>query len=688
MSSLGSYGDEALTLRPGDIIQLSLPGEPAFSDPFTVERDGNLLLPELGRVPVEGLSEAQARDLLLKKLGVVYRDLNRFDLQLKERQLPITVLGYVRKPGPVTLQALGNIQMALAAADGLVPGAQIDKLQLRRGSEVFAVDYKKYLDSGDANLLPALQPRDLIFVPASPLIGNVQIEFDAATLSAGGDAGESQQAVRVFGEVNNPGSYSIKPGNTVVDMLMRAGGVTRYAGVERIRVITQGAPQLFDLKAYLDSGDASRLVDLNGGATIFVPIQEEAVSRNASTVYIMGEVFRPGAYESQQGTSFFDILANAGGPTRFAESRQIRILRIDGQVESFDLQAYTEGLVKAAQPQIRPGDAIFVPEKTDMNEKSWLKVAPNRAVMVMGQVTQPGRFEWSDEMSLLDLLAHAGGPTAQADIANVQIVAPGGKPSVFDLSGFLSEGGSLQSLPQIRAGFTIMVPDLPQDPSNNKSQWVRQASENSIYIFGQVGAPGRYAFNPQLSFIDILSAADGPTAAADIHNIRVTHRNESRPRVTQLDLADYFETGDENLLPRVVPGDSIYVPEKNRPWLDEKKENMVRVIGAVAKPGRYRFNDEMTILDLLAEAGGPTATAYLKNIVVVNVAKAQAGQDQARSFNFATFVRKPDFSQLPLVRPGDTVYVPDSTASNWAVFMKGVTDTVSILSIFAITGGL
>lgn len=688
LSSLGSYGDEALTLRPGDIIQLSLPGEPAFSDPFTVERDGNLLLPELGRVPVEGLSEAQAKDLLLKKLGVVYRDLNRFDLQLKERQLPITVLGYVRKPGPVTLQALGNIQMALAAADGLVPGAQIDKLQLRRGSEVFAVDYKKYLDSGDANLLPALQPRDLIFVPASPLIGNVQIEFDAATLSAGGDAGESQQAVKVFGEVNNPGSYSIKPGNTVVDMLMRAGGVTRYAGVERIRVITQGAPQLFDLKAYLDSGDASRLADLNGGATIFVPIQEEAVSRNASTVYIMGEVFRPGAYESQQGTSFFDILANAGGPTRFAESRQIRILRIDGQVESFDLQAYTEGLVKAAQPEIRPGDAIFVPEKTDMNEKSWLKVAPNRAVMVMGQVTQPGRFEWSDEMSLLDLLAHAGGPTAQADIANVQIVAPGGKPSIFDLSDFLREGGRLQSLPQIRAGFTIMVPDLPQDPSNNKSQWVRQASENSIYIFGQVGAPGRYAFNPQLSFIDILSAADGPTAAADIHNIRVTHRNESRPRVTQLDLADYFETGDENLLPRVVPGDSIYVPEKNRPWLDEKKETMVRVIGAVAKPGRYRFNDEMTILDLLAEAGGPTATAYLKNIVVVNVAKAQAGQDQARSFNFATFVRKPDFSQLPLVRPGDTVYVPDSTASNWAVFMKGVTDTVSILSIFAITGGL
>jgi protein involved in polysaccharide export with SLBB domain len=683
-----SYAEEPMSLRPGDIVHLNLPGEAAFAKPFTVERDGSLLLPEVGRVRVEGLTPIQAQAALQAKLGAVFRDMNRFDLQLKERQLPITVLGYVHTPGPVTLPALGNIQMAMTAAGGLVPGAQLDKVQLRRGDQVLTVDYKKYLDSGDANLLPQLQPRDLVFVPASPLIGNVQIEFDAATLSAGGDAGESKQAVKVFGEVNNPGSFSLKPGNSVVDLLMRAGGVTRYAGVERIRVITNGKPQLFDLKAYLDSGDSSKLGEITPGATIFVPMQEEAISRSASTVYIMGEVFRPGAYEGRAGTTFFDILANAGGPTRFAESRQIRILRITGAVESFDLQAYTEGLSKAQQPLIRPGDAIFVPEKTDMNDTSWLKVAPNRAIMVMGQVTQPGRFEWSDEMSILDLLAHAGGPTAQADIANVRIVSPAGQASIFDLDRFIKQGGSLQSLPRIGAGYTLMVPDLPQDPSDNKSQWVRQASENSIYIFGQVGAPGRYAFNDQLGFIDILSAADGPTADADIHNIRITHRSSAQPKVTPLDLADYFETGDETLLPKVVPGDSIYVPEKNRPWLDEKKENMVRVIGAVAKPGRYRFNQDMTILDLLAESGGPTATAYLKNIVVVNVAKAQAGEDQARSFDFQEFVLKPDFSQLPLVRPGDTVYVPDSSASNWAIFMKGITDTVSILSIFAITGGL
>ncbi|MDA1379017.1 hypothetical protein PCI56_03035 [Plesiomonas shigelloides subsp. oncorhynchi] len=58
-----------------------------------------------------------------------------------------------------------------------------------------------------------------------------------------------------------------------------------------------------------------------------------------------------------------DILANAGGPTRYSESRQIRIIRANGSIEPFDLQGYTEGLTKRALPPINPGDAIFIPEK-------------------------------------------------------------------------------------------------------------------------------------------------------------------------------------------------------------------------------------------------------------------------------------------------------------------------------------
>lgn len=690
LCSWASVADDAVAIRPGDRLMLQLPGEDAFNEPFEVDRQGRVMLPEVGEVNVAGMSLDQARETLRTALQEKFLDLARFEVILKERRLPVTVLGYVKKPGPVELPVDGNVQMALNLAGDLAPGAQLDKLQIRRNGAVTVFDYKKYLDSGNTDAAPKLEPMDVIFVPASPLIGNVQVEFDAATLVASGDAGEARDAIKVFGEVNNPGSFSYKPGASVVDMLMRAGGVTRFGGVERIRVINANQPILFDLKSYLDSGDASLLPTLQSGATIFVPKQEEEVKKGARTIYVMGEVFKPGAYEAQDETGFFDVLANAGGPTRFAESRQIRIIKASGKVENFDLQAYTEGLSHATPPAIIAGDAIFVPEKTDMNEKSWLKVAPNRAVYIMGSVQKPGRYEWSDEMSLLDLLAHAGGPTERADVAHVRVVSDNksAKPKIFDLQNFIEQGGDLQTLPIIRAGYTVMIPDLPQDPSDNKSQWLRQSSENSIYVFGQVGAPGRYAFNDSMSFLDILSAADGPNGNADIHNVRVTHRNDNQARTTCVDLGLYFETGDETLLPRVVSGDTIYIPERDKPWLDERKEQTVRVLGAVAKPGRYRFNDQMTLLDLLAEAGGPTDKAYLEKIIVVNMAQAEQGQDKGHSFDLKSFVKNPDFSKLPLVRQGDTVFVPDMSSSNWQVVMNGVKDALNVLSLVVITGAL
>ncbi|MBJ6977369.1 SLBB domain-containing protein, partial [Vibrio cholerae] len=85
----------------------------------------------------------------------------------------------------------------------------------------------------------------------------------------------------------------------------------------------------------------------------------------------------------------------------------------------------------------------------------------------------------------------------------------------------------------------------------------------------------------------------------------------------------YFETGDESILPDVRPGDTIYIPEKNKNWLDRSKESTVRVLGEVRDPGRSVFNNNMTVLDLLAEAGGPTNSAYLEKISIVNMSCCQ-----------------------------------------------------------------
>jgi protein involved in polysaccharide export with SLBB domain len=681
---------EEITIRSGDVLQIELPGEIDFEKSFQVRRDGTITLPEIGKVLIADKTLSQVTDDLEDRLGKEYRAINHLKVYLIERRIPIQVLGFVKNPGLVDLPESGNIQMALQKAGGAKAGAQLNTIQLNRQGKIITFDYKSYLDTGDFSILPSIKPLDVIFVPASPLIGNVQMDFDAATLSASGDGSESNTAIKVFGEVLKPGVFSFKSGNTVVDMLMRAGGVTRFAGVEHIRVINNGAPQLFDLKRYLDTGDASLMPKITPGSTLFIPIQQEEIKTGLRTIYVMGEVFKPGAYEAPAGTKFFDILANAGGPTRFAESRKIRIIRSSGKVDAFDLQAYTEGLTQVETPTVSPGDAVFVPEKTDMNEKSWLKITPDSSIRIMGAVKNPGRYEWGDEMNFLDILAHAGGPTQDADISKVRVLKKEGNKGIapFNLQHFINEGGDFSLLPQVGAGDTIIIGERRRDIGDNKSTWLQQSQESSIYVFGQVGQPGRYAFNNKLHILDILSAAHGPNQYADIHNIKITHRNNFQSKVSSLDLGLYFETGDETLLPIVQSGDTIYVPERNKPWIDNKKEQTVRIIGAVEKPGRYKFSADMTILDLLAESGGPTQTAYLEMIMVVNISQSQSEENISRVFDLEAFIEHPDFTKLPLVRVGDTIYIPDVSQSNWNVFMDNVKDVLSIVSLVAIVGGL
>ncbi|MDD9179346.1 MULTISPECIES: SLBB domain-containing protein [Aliivibrio] len=672
-------------VRVGDVISIMLPGEDTLNKDFQVDKQGRVILPEVGPIFVAGKTEAQMVSSITLSLKTILQDLTNLQVFISKRQLIINIQGYVKQPGEYTLADGDSVQLALYAAGGLRSGAQLNRLQLRRADKVTTFNYKAFLDSGNQSLLPTLQSLDTLFIPASPMVGNIEQEFDPAKLSQAGDAADGKKAIKVFGEVNSPGTFSYKSGTNLVDVLMRAGGVTRYAGVEQIRVISKNQPALFNLKRYLDTGDSSLLPPLEVGSTIFVPKQEEEIKSGSNMVYVMGEVAKPGAFEGKKGATFMDILANAGGPTRFAESRQIRVIKANGAVINFDLSGYTEGTNYMRPPAIAAGDAIFVPEKTDMNEKSWLKIAPSRAVRVLGEVQHPGRIEWSDEMSFLDLLAHVGGPTLRGDTTRIEIVTPDENDKnhvyTFNLDSFISKGKPDSALPTIRAGATIRVHDLPQDPSDNKSQWVRQSSDSSIYVFGQVNAAGRYRFTNDMHFLDILSAADGPTMDADIHNIRITHRDKSYARVSKLNLALYFETGDESLLPKVKTGDTIYIPEKNRIWVDESKESTIRVLGAINKPGRYRFNDSMTLLDLLAEAGGPSDVAYLEKISVVNHA---LDEGQARTFDLVKFSRTADFRSIPVLRAGDTVYIPnkdESTMEQVRVVMKDVFQVVATIAL-------
>ncbi|WP_318514552.1 SLBB domain-containing protein [Photobacterium leiognathi] len=676
--STATQAESAITLTAGDRIFLFVPGEKAFTEDFIIDDQGKIQLPEIGAVTVADLTIADAERKIKHKLSVVYRNLDDFKLTLKEQLIRIHVLGYVENPGTVSLKPNSHIQLAIAAAGGARPGAQLDKFVITQNEIPKHFNYKQYLDTGDDSSLPTLANGDTVFVPVSPLLGNIEVDFDAAAIQNAGDANE-RNGLTLFGEVRNPGTFSYKPEMNVVDALMRADGVTRYADVTKIRVVTDNKPYQFDLKTYLDTGDESILPPVKPGTTIFAPIEVDDIGTTARTVFVMGEVKAAGPYEIGKKTKFIDVLANAGGPTRFADTTQIKILSETEAPVIINLVQYTKSPQNYDIPLMKTGDVIFVPEKTTVNEKSWLKITEDRSIKIIGAINVPGRYEWSPAMDFMDLLAHAEGPTKRANLSNIRLITEdedltnGHDVSFFNLQNFIKKGSPKRLLPTLSAGMTIIVDELPDDPSDNKASWLRQSPKDSIYVFGSIGAPGRYAFNDEQGFLDILAAADGPNNEADLQEILITHRNGTQSQVSRLDLSEYFKTGDESTLPKVVPGDVIYIPKTKKP----SDHNAIKIIGAVYEPGRFNFNNKLTFLDLLSMAGGPKEKANISSIRIVRLPAKDEPADIGHKvifFDLENFIKEGNpKKKLPKIKPGDTIIVdelPHDPSDNKASWLR------------------
>ncbi len=88
----------------------------------------------------------------------------------------------------------------------------------------------------------------------------------------------------------------------------------------------------------------------------------------------------------------------------------------------------------------------------------------------------------------------------------------------------------------------------------------------------------------------------------------------------------------------------------------------VFITGEVAKPGAYPLNDRLTVVQLIAVAGGLTEFAKSKDIVVMrgdsSAAVRPRGEPAAFKFNYKDFVSGRNLKQNVELKPGDTVIVP------------------------------
>jgi polysaccharide export outer membrane protein len=125
---------------------------------------------------------------------------------------------------------------------------------------------------------------------------------------------------------------------------------------------------------------------------------------------------------------------------------------------------------------------------------------------------------------------------------------------------------------------------------------LRQVRGNQVAVLGQVSRPGRFpleTFNTRVS--DMLAAAGGVTPTGDDVLI-VTGQREGKPFRKVIDIPALFlnEKSDEDIV--LAGGDTLYV----------NKAPVFYIYGEAQRPGPYRIERGMTVMQALAQGGGPT----------------------------------------------------------------------------------
>ncbi|MDA8949860.1 SLBB domain-containing protein [Pseudomonadales bacterium] len=120
----------------------------------------------------------------------------------------------------------------------------------------------------------------------------------------------------------------------------------------------------------------------------------------------------------------------------------------------------------------------------------------------------------------------------------------------------------------------------------------------SIFLAGEVNAPGNYNVSALTSISQALYLSDGLTAIGSFRDIQVRRANQV---VARFDLYDLLLRGKRDNDITLQSGDTVFVPVAR---------GIISIGGAVKRPARYDLNVGETFAEAVAMAGGFTATAY------------------------------------------------------------------------------
>jgi polysaccharide export outer membrane protein len=426
------------------------------------------------------------------------------------------------------------------------------------------------------------------------------------------------QRVFVLGEVEKPGAYPLTGRVMLVDILSQAGGPGKAAGRQLLVIRGGGAtgPRApgeagsttvrITLKRLLE-GDRSENVALQNGDTVFIP--------KTTSVFVLGEVAKPGAYTLEKDTTPLEAVTLAGGLTESAAISGVKLLRKrdDGTQETVELDLAGSD-PRAREILLAEGDTLLVPRGT--------------TYFVSGEVKKPGAYPVGRTTTAFSAITTAGGFTDRAAPAQVKLIRRTGAQEetvVLDLTGV--DPGA-RDLP-LRDGDTLLVP-----------------TGNAYYVLGEVGKPGAYQVGTGTTAIGAVTLAGGFTEKAAQSQVKLTRRLPSgEEQVTVLDLAGADPRAREFLL---KDGDILLVPAGNTFY----------VLGEVKKPGAYQLSPSTTAIQAIAMAGGFTEKAAPGRTKIIRTHRD--GRQETLQIDLNDILKRGARDRDPALTANDVIVVPES----------------------------
>jgi protein involved in polysaccharide export with SLBB domain len=294
-------------------------------------------------------------------------------------------------------------------------------------------------------------------------------------------------------------------------------------------------------------------------------------------------------------------------------------------------------------------------------------VEKRHSVQVLGHVAIPGWHNVGEQKNLQEVLATAGGAIDGAVMSEVSIQREWGgllRSFKVNLQQFNITGDPRLITP-IHANDVIHVPisssfgDIKRSlmPWQPPPERLEDDLKSKFKVFGAVHKPGVYEPRENMSLLEALVIAGGETPGADMSRIMIIRSGRIE---VKFNMEKYLEGKSGMRLPSILRGDTVYVSHIPMTYFEPKDDEVFYVLGEVRNPGAasgegFKLRDELTVIQAIALAGGPTDWANVKRIIII---RNVAGKQENIPYNLERAIagKYPEINIY--VQPNDVIYVP------------------------------